>query len=150
VACAAVLLTGCSFGGPEDPTARTYEYDYRAFDTSGTTVVAGELVISFGDEEIAADCEVHCVRYQLSGTSNLRVTGERSSVGLQDGESDVTGSILETGEVYLHLTPDQVNGVTLRGTFEAGEFELLQGRWDNCSIACHSDGTFIATRRIGS
>lgn len=137
-----LLLAGCSLLGEGDGSPESGRYAYTAYDSSGTAVVKGTLVLDFRK----ADAKGRN-RFLLEGTRDLEQVGAVAYAERHVGEGPLSGSVGEDGSVWIDLTPRvEDSNVILRGEFEG---RRLEGQWRYVGFAgTRESGRFEAEWRI--
>jgi hypothetical protein len=133
------VAAGCNTLPPEEGGS----YTYIGYNAQGDVIVAGTLVLDFGDhpdEDIESE---------IGGTWVLTPVGDADVPGPQTGTGDLVGYILAGGQVSIGLNPNWAdNNVYLSGTFADDRYEKLQGEWSYSSfLGLVASGDFVATRR---
>ena len=130
--------------GPQNSPEKPFpvgDYQYTSYDEKGGKVSEGRLSITSAEVRKINSEDVT----QLKGNWELKKAGDQERVGLQDGKSDLIGSI-DKGVIVINLNPNISDAnVYLRGKIEGKRFH---GTWSFNGIAGPvTKGTFEATRQ---
>lgn len=136
---AAVVFAVCTFAlascetnilsGPEAIDGR---YTYRAYDSAGTDIVTGVIVLREADSTL------------LSGSWDLFKIGDPSGIGPQTGHGSLTGSTAD--DVVINLNPRIADdNVFLSGVLKRGR---ITGRWEWVTFSgVTGHGRFVMARQ---
>lgn len=125
---------------PEKPFP-VADYQFTSYDDKGDKVSEGKLSITSAEVRRINSEEVT----QLKGNWELKKVGNQERVGLQEGKSELVGSI-DKDEIIINLNPNISDAnVYLRGKIEGKRFH---GTWSFNGIAGPvTKGTFEATKQ---
>ena len=117
------------------------DYSYTSYDEKGDKVSEGKLSITSAEVRRINSEDVT----QLKGNWELKRVGNQERVGLQEGKSDLVGSI-DQDEIIINLNPNMSDAnVYLRGKVEGKRFH---GTWSfNGFAGPLAKGTFEAIKQ---
>ena len=129
---ATLSLYSCKDSGTQPPPSFG-NFEYTAFDSSGTPVVHGALDLIRKDSAA------------ITGTWELEAVGSPQNIGPQVGRGSLEGWINHDRTVHLNLNPGWAdNNVFLSGKLEEG---FIHGTWSWSTIVGEtSRGTFVARK----
>ena len=114
-----------------DAAAQAGAYNYSGYDTAGSLVVTGRLVLSAETNPLAGLWD-----FQRTGTST-------NDIGPQIGNGNLEGSVTGS-QIWINLNPGWAdNNVFLAGNLVGNSFT---GRWDYSAFSWRASGTFKADK----
>jgi hypothetical protein len=127
----ALFLSACDQSTVLKPDTHQ-SYLYRAFDSTGTLVVTGQLIMNLADT--------------ITGNWTLSAIPGAHNIGPQNGTGTLTG-LMSGDSLAISLNPNMIdNNVFLLGHFSNG---TITGKWEYVGFpGVINRGAFLATAQL--